>query len=173
MPEQIEHIAREDGCTCQHTWWDQSYHELHETGCPATLPPTQRTPKSDSVSSGLVTMASWLAGRRGISFEDCDSAEQAQWMWEADATMNQAGVPALLDVAEAAQTWKACKDHRREVIRLHADAVEGFDAHMDAIRLADAALNGAELGLADALGKISTATDDPSANPQKGSDDAS
>lgn len=38
-----EHIAREDGCTCLHTWWDESYHELHQVGCPVTKPPAEST----------------------------------------------------------------------------------------------------------------------------------
>ncbi len=28
-----------DGCTCKRTTWDGSFHELHELGCPVTLPP--------------------------------------------------------------------------------------------------------------------------------------
>lgn len=35
-------VARDDGCTCKHTLWDESYHELHQVGCPATLPPAER-----------------------------------------------------------------------------------------------------------------------------------
>ena len=31
-----------DGCTCGGIGWDESYHELHRPGCPATLAPEDR-----------------------------------------------------------------------------------------------------------------------------------
>ena len=33
---------RDDGCTCKRIEWDESYHEIHRPGCPATLAPEDR-----------------------------------------------------------------------------------------------------------------------------------
>ena len=39
--------------------------------------------------SAVERIARFLAARRGISFDDCDDAEQAEWMWEAEATISE------------------------------------------------------------------------------------
>ena len=39
-------------CTCKRIEWDESYHELHRPGCPATLAPEDRPPADTEASDG-------------------------------------------------------------------------------------------------------------------------
>ena len=35
-------MMSDDGCTCKRVEWDESCHEIHRAGCPATLAPEDR-----------------------------------------------------------------------------------------------------------------------------------
>lgn len=50
---------REDGCTCSWTTYDETYHELHEPGCPVTLPPRRHQHSHPSPS---LAVGAWCNG---------------------------------------------------------------------------------------------------------------
>ena len=46
-------------------------------------------PPKASTPDERTELARWLADRRGVSFDDCDLGEQAEWRWEAEAVISK------------------------------------------------------------------------------------
>jgi hypothetical protein len=74
-------VARDDGCICKRITYDESYHELHESGCPATIPllrgPWAHSVKlsldDDYLSGEIICHATEGADCRMVCSEDCEA----------------------------------------------------------------------------------------------------